>query len=144
LSGLRNGKHSIAVVLEDGKSRRIGESIVEEEVEVKGPSVTVVAPNALVSGQEVVLHATTNGLNIAPAGDNAPKGSGHFHLFVDRDPTPAGKVIPQEEGIIHTAETPFVLNGLKPGRHEVWVVLGDSKHVAFKPLVAHRVVFTVQ
>lgn len=144
VSGLRTGKHSIAVVLEDGNRRRIGESVVEATLQVKGPTLNVVAPTAVAAGEEVLLHVMTDGVTIAPAGESTPKGSGHFHVFVDRDSTPAGQPIPKEEGIIHSAETPIRLSGLAAGRHMVWVVLGDSNHVAFKPLVAHRVVFTIK
>ena len=70
--------------------------------------------------------------------------SGHFHLFIDRDPTGPRAPIPVAPGIIHTAETVVALPAFTtPGEHTVWVVAGDGTHVPLTPPVADRLTITV-
>jgi hypothetical protein len=80
---------------------------------------------------------------MAANGDTSGK-TGHLHLFVDRDPTPAGQPIPKEAGIIHTTETTVNVPGLAAGEHTIWVVAGDGNHVPLTPPVTARLTVNVQ
>ena len=57
----------------------------------------------------------------------------HVHVFVDREPTPAGRATPVEAGIIHSAETRIEVPNLVPGEHTLWVVAGDGTHSPLTP-----------
>jgi len=112
-----------------------------------GAKVKITAPpnGATVSGPvKITLVAT--GVEIVPATIERP-GTGHHHLFVDRDVTPANDTIPRGvTGIIHLGrgQTEFVLDSLKPGPHRVIAVVADWKHVPLKPPVVDSVRFTVK
>src|SRR5260370_20532194 len=109
--------------------------------------VKIMAPTngATVHGPvKVTLQAT--GVEIVAATDERP-GTGHHHLFVDHDVTPINDTIPKGvTGILHLGrgQTEFVLDSLKPGPHRVIAVIGDSRHIPFKPLVADTARFTVK
>lgn len=109
--------------------------------------VKIAAPaeGATVSGPvTVTLQAT--GVEIVPATDERP-GTGHHHLFVDRDLTPVDDTIPRGvTGILHLGrgQTAFVLDSLAPGRHRVIAMVADWRHVPLQPLVVDTVTFTVQ
>ena len=109
--------------------------------------VKITAPTngATVSGPvKVVLVAT--GVEIVPATVERP-GTGHHHLFVDHDLTPADDTIPRGvTGILHLGrgQTEFVLDSLAPGPHRVIALVADWKHVPLKPLVVDTVRFTVK
>jgi len=112
-----------------------------------GAKVKITAPanGATVSGPvKVTLVAT--GVEIVPATVERP-GTGHHHLFVDRDVTPVNDTIPKGvTGIIHLGrgQTEFVLDSLKPGPHRVIAVVAAWSHVPLRPLVADTVRFTVK
>jgi uncharacterized protein DUF4399 len=92
---------------------------------------------------KIVLQTT--GVEIVAATDERP-GTGHHHLFVDHDVTPAGDTIPKGvTGIIHLGrgQTDF-LDTLKAGKHRIIDVVGDSKHIPLSPMVADTVEFTVK
>lgn len=109
--------------------------------------VKILAPanGATVSGPvKVVLQAT--GVEIVPATDERA-GTGHHHLFVDKDLTPVDDTIPRGvTGILHLGrgQTEFVLDSLAPGPHRVIAVVADWKHAPLKPLVVDTVRFTVK
>jgi hypothetical protein len=93
---------------------------------------------------KVVLIAT--GVQITPATDSTP-GTGHHHLFVDHDVTPASDTMPRGvTGIIHLGrgQTEFVLDSLKAGKHRVVAVIGDHNHRSLNPMAADTVEFTVK
>ena len=107
--------------------------------------ITAPAHGATLSGPVKVTLAAT-GVEIVPATDERP-GTGHHHLFVDRDLTPTNDTIPRGvTGILHLGrgQTEFVLDSLKPGPHRVIAVVADWKHVPLKPLVVDTVRFTVK
>ena len=113
----------------------------------RGATVKITAParGATVSGP-VKVTLVASGVEIVPATDERA-GTGHHHLFVDRDVTPVNDTIPRGvTGIIHLGrgQTEFVLDSLKPGPHRVIAVVGDSKHRPLQPLVADTVRFTVK
>src|SRR5437879_12111021 len=98
-----------------------GQASTDAKVKITAPTngATVTGP------VKVTLKAT--GVEIVPATDERP-GTGHHHLFVDRDVTPANDTIPRGvTGIIHLGrgQTDFVLDSLRPGPHRVIRVGAD-------------------
>lgn len=145
LTGLTVGKHNLVLMLGDGAHQRIGTFESRFTVDVQGPAVQATVPAANPAGQPVVVALKAEGVTIKAADGDTSGATGHFHIFIDREPTPAGQAIPKEAGIIHTTEGSVNLEELAPGEHFIWVVVGDGNHV---PLadgnVAHKVTFTVQ
>lgn len=99
----------------EGDTRKVDPVKVVADSRVQGDSV------------ELRLRPPADFTIVAADGDTSGT-SGHYHVFVDRDPVKPGAVIPKEDGIIHSTENPIVVTGLKPGRHRFVVVLGDGEH----------------
>ena len=86
------------------------------------------ADGATMNGNVAKLAMEVMGVTIvAPNGDTSGK-TGHFHVFIDRDPVPVGTVIPEEKGIVHSETNPIVVPGLALGAHRLTVVIGDAEH----------------
>jgi len=81
-----------------------------------------------VDGNVVTLPVDLAGLTIVKADGDTSGNSGHFHVFVDREPVAVGQVIPKERGVVHSADNPIKVWGLDPGRHTFTVVIGDGTH----------------
>lgn len=87
-----------------------------------------------------------SGMEVAPAGTDAPN-TGHHHLLIDQDTLPAmDKVIPATDKIIHfgggQTETELTL---APGKHTLQLLLGDKGHVPFDPpLLSDKITVTVE
>jgi hypothetical protein len=144
LAGLSAGEHTLKVVLGNGAHARLGSALAETKVRVEGPTLDATAPPTVSSGSPVIVTVGVHGIRLVPADKDSSSGtSGHLHVFVDRDPTPAGQVIPKEAGIIHTAKTTISIPNLAPGEHTIWVVFGDRAHIPYVPAVADRVVVVV-
>jgi hypothetical protein len=144
ITGLSVGEHRFIVVLGDGKHIRLGRVQARTTVTVEGPSVDAKAPTRASTGQPVTVEVAVQGVRLLKAADDpGTGGTGHLHLFIDREPTPPGQSIPTQEGIIHTAETKVEVPDLAAGDHTIWVVLGDKAHVPFDPPVMDKVVVTV-
>jgi hypothetical protein len=110
-------------------------------------SVKITAPanGATVTGPVKVTLAAS-GVAIVPATIEQP-GTGHHHLFVDRDLTGITDTIPKgTAGIIHLGrgQTEFVLDSLKPGPHRIIAVVADWRHVPLNPWVVDTVRITVK
>jgi hypothetical protein len=143
IAGLSTGAHRLMVVLGDGTHRRIGDAQAAVTVNVDGPTLqaSVLSPTA---GQPVVLTATVSGVRLVDANGDTSGATGHLHVFIDRDPTPAGEAVPKGvPGIMHTPKTVISLPAMTAGEHTVWVVLGNGAHVPFDPPVEAKVTFTV-
>lgn len=95
----------------------------EVSLAVKSP-----APGTVLKGNVARLEVSAEGIQIVKADGDTSGRSGHFHVFIDRDPVAPGAVIPKEAGIVHTAENPITLPGLGVGEHRLTVVLGDGVH----------------
>lgn len=97
---------------------------------VAGRPVSVVSPasGSSLGGNVVMLDVEAAGFPIVKADGDRSGNTGHYHVFVDRDPVPAGAPIPREPGIIHTTEDPIAVTGLSPGKHRLTVVLGNGAH----------------
>lgn len=114
------------------------------------PTVEIVEPanGATVSSPvKVTLKAT--GVEIVAATVERP-GTGHHHLFVDKDVTVVSDTIPRGvTGILHLGrgQEEFVfdsLSPLAPGTHRIIAVVADWHHSPLKPWVADTVTFTVK
>lgn len=112
-----------------------------------GPTLKITSPKdgATIAGDTVTVTWESTGVKIVPAADAKMKEEAHFHVFVDRKDWKAGVEIPrgmEKEGIYHTAKNSQELKGLKPGKHEVHVVLSYNNHVPWEPPVTATVTFT--
>ena len=83
---------------------------------------------AKVEGDTAVLTMKVGGITIVAADGDTSGKSGHFHVFIDREPLKEGETIPKEDGIVHSADNPIRVPGLTKGEHELTVVLGDGNH----------------
>lgn len=94
------------------------------------PSLSIDSPanGATVPAADVKLKMATTGVTIVAADGDTSGESGHFHVFIDRDPVAEGKNIPKEAGIIHSTDNPIPVPGLSPGEHKLTVVYGDGNH----------------
>jgi len=143
LTGLGMGTHRIAVVYGDGNHARIGTTQAEITVNVEGPSLDATAPATSAAGRPVVIDVKVQGLTLVKADGDTSGRTGHLHLFVDREATPAGQAIPVEAGIIHSAETKIEVANLAAGEHTLWVVAGDGAHKPLDPKVMDKLTVTV-
>jgi uncharacterized protein DUF4399 len=94
------------------------------------PSVSITSPaeGTQVGGNVVVVEVAATGMQIKPADGDTSGTTGHYHVFIDREPTPVGQVIPKEDGIVHSAVAPITLTGLSVGDHTITVALGNGVH----------------
>jgi hypothetical protein len=105
-----------------------------DETEATGgagePSVTIASPKSgtTVKGNVVTLDLEARGLQIMKADGDKSGKTGHFHVFIDKDPVAAGEVIPREAAVVHTADDPVRITGLTKGDHTLTVVLGNGAH----------------
>ncbi|HEV3232041.1 MAG TPA: plastocyanin/azurin family copper-binding protein [Candidatus Dormibacteraeota bacterium] len=112
------------------------------------PHVQILSPaaGATVNGGDVAVKlAVTGRFKIIPAAAATNPhvyGEGHYHLFLDVTPTPAGEPIPKITGIYHVATNDFVLTGVASGHHTLWVELGFSDHIPYQQTLT-KVDFTV-
>lgn len=96
-----------------------------------------------VAGNVVALDVVAEGIDVAPPDGDTSETTGHFHVFVDRDPVPVGEAIPAEDGIVHAADTPIEVFGLATGQHRLVVVLGDGTHTRIHDDAVAELAFTV-
>ncbi len=98
--------------------------------EAAGASLTITSPTAgtSVGGNVVSLDVEASGLEIVKADGDRSGNTGHYHVFIDKDPVAAGETIPREAGIVHSTDDPMILSGLPIGSHRLVVVFGDGTH----------------
>lgn len=94
-------------------------------------SLQIADPPSTVQGNVVSMQATVSGIEIVKADGDTSGDSGHFHVFIDRDPVAVGEVIPKEPGIVHSTDNPINVYGLGVGDHTLTVVIGDGTHERF-------------
>lgn len=109
--------------------------------------VRIVAPTegAELTGPDVLVQLEASGVTISPADIHEP-GTGHHHIFVDRDLTPLDDTIPAGvPGILHLGrgQTEFLVEGLQPGEHRLITVIAQWSHVPLSPPAVDTVRFTV-
>lgn len=118
--GLQEGAEDVAEGAQD-----VGEDIAD------GPDANKVDLEIVetkVEGDAAVLTMKVGGVTIVAANGDTSGKSGHFHVFIDREPLKEGETIPKEDGIVHSADNPIRVPGLSPGEHDLTVVLGDGNH----------------
>lgn len=108
-----------------------------------GPSIEVADPPANVAGNVVTLPVTVRGIGVVKADGDTSGKTGHFHVFIDREPVAVGASIPKDKGIVHSADNPIKLYGLTTGPHTATVVMGDGAHTRILGDVAEQMTFTV-
>jgi hypothetical protein len=141
--GLKKGKHRLTVVLGDGIHKRIGTAHAEIEVTVEGPTVDASAPATIAPGQPLSIDVAVEGVELLKADGDASGKTGHLHAIVDKEITP-GQTIPIDDpAITHSATAPIVINGLTPGEHTIWIVVGNGNHVPLDPPVMDKLIVTV-
>lgn len=109
-------------------------------------TVTIVTPmnGGLINGSSVSVTLSST-VQILPAGDMTA-GTGHHHLYLDADLTPAGQPVPTVPGsIIHMgdASTSYTFENVPAGEHRIIAVVADGVHVPLQPWVVDTVTFTV-
>lgn len=143
LAGLASGAHDVSVVIADGNRRRMGEKAVGAEFTVKAPTLQATAADVEDRKQPVVVQVEVEGVVLAPPDGGTATTTGHYVVFVDREPTAAGAPVPAERGIVPAATPTVALEDLGGGEHELWVVLVNGAGVPFDPLVADKVTVEV-
>lgn len=143
LAGLAAGAHDVKVVIADGRHRRMGPAEADAELTVKAPTLHASAADVESSKDPVVVRVEVSGVTLAPPDGSTAATSGHFAVFIDREPTAAGAPVPTERGIVSAATPTVALDDLGRGEHELWVVLVNGAGVPFDPLVADKVTVEV-
>jgi hypothetical protein len=114
--------------------------------EAASVEITEPATDAEIVGSEVTVILAATGVEIAPVAQGR-RNTAHHHLFIDRDLTPLGDVIPADvDGIVHLGggQTEYLISGLGPGPHRVIAVLADVQHLPLRPVAVDPVEFTIQ
>lgn len=146
LYGLTVGEHDLVVVMGDGAHTRLDGYEARTTVKVEGPSVQAKGPATVTANQPIKIDLSSEGVEIAKADGDRSGKKAHYHVFVDKEPTPAGEAIPpkpEDNTILHTADPSIEVGPLAPGEHVIWVVLGDGAHFPLDPPVRARVAVTV-
>jgi hypothetical protein len=109
-------------------------------------TVTIITPmnGALINGNEISVTLAST-VEILPAGDMTA-GTGHHHLYLNAELTPAGQPVPSVPGsIIHMgdASTAYVFSDVEPGEYTLIAVVADGAHMPLQPWVVDTVHFTV-
>lgn len=109
-------------------------------------TVTIVTPvnGALINGTEINVNLSST-VTILPAGD-LTEGTGHHHLYLNADLTPADQPVPTVPGsIVHMgdASSSYVFSDVEPGEYTLIAVVADGVHVPLQPWVVDTVTFTV-
>jgi len=109
-------------------------------------TVTIITPmnGGLINGNQISVTLAST-VEILPAGDMTA-GSGHHHLYLNADLTPADQPVPSVPGsIIHMgdASTSYVFEDVEPGEYRLIAVVADGVHVPLQPWVVDTVSFTV-
>lgn len=116
------------------------------EAEAPAGTVTIVTPmnGAQISGSTVTVQLSST-VPIVEAGDMT-EGTGHHHLYLDADLTPADQPVPTVPGeIIHMGDgsSAYTFENVEPGEHRIIAVVADGVHVPLQPWVVDTVTVTV-
>lgn len=109
-------------------------------------SVTIVTPmnGAQITGNQINVNLSST-VPIVPAGD-LTEGTGHHHLYLNADLTPADQPVPTVPGsIVHMgdASATYTFENVEPGAYTLIAVVADGVHVPLQPWVVDTVSFTV-
>jgi hypothetical protein len=94
----------------------------------------------------VTVRLAVSGFPIVIAGDMTP-GTGHHHLYLNADLTPASEPVPTVPGsIIHMGDASSLATrsrDVPPGEHRIIAVVADGAHFPLQPWVVDTVFFRV-
>lgn len=94
--------------------------------------VTITSPaKGATTGTDVTVTLRANGVRIAKADGAKMEGVGHFHLFLDTNPTADNTPIPPNSAqIVHigSGDSTYTFKGLTPGQHRIIAVIGYGDH----------------
>lgn len=112
------------------------------------PTVTIVSPadGDTVAAGALTVSLAVSGVTIAMAGDTTP-GTGHHHLFLDRDVSAPDVPVPAEPGfIVHMGNgaASYTFENVTPGDHRLIAVVADGLHYPLQPWVVDTVRFVVR
>ena len=110
-------------------------------------SVWFISPveGAELTGPNLLVRLGASGVRITSADIHEP-GTGHHHIFVNRDLTPLDDTIPAGvSGIRHLGrgQTELLVEGLQPGEHRLIAVIAEWSHVPLNPPAVDTVRFTL-
>lgn len=122
------------------------DAMPQNGAESSSGTVTIVTPNngALINGNEITVTLSST-VSIVPAGDMT-EGTGHHHLYLDADLTPADQPVPSVPGsIVHMgdASSSYVFADVPSGTHRIIAVVADGAHMPLQPWVVDTVEVTV-
>lgn len=113
-------------------------------------SVTILEPaeGATLWGQIINVRWLSDGVDIQPADGQHAEGVGHYHLMLVANAAASlnlkpGEPIGKGDWTIHTTETGYRFENIKPGPYTLFIVIGDGTHVPADPPVMHAVHFNV-
>lgn len=92
------------------------------------PTVNIVGSPAVL-GSTVTLSLASTGIAIRDADGDASGHSGHYVVFVDKEPpAPGTKIVTADEadGVYHTSDKTLAVRGEETGPHQFVVVLADG------------------
>jgi hypothetical protein len=120
------------------KAKETAQDVANGPDTANAPSLKIESPAefATVAGGAADIKVLVNGVTIVKADGDTSGKTGHFHVFIDRNPSKVGEVIPKDPDVVHSADNPIHVTGLTPGKHTLIVVLGDGAH--------HRILENVQ
>ena len=123
------------------------DAMPEAEADAGAGTVTIVTPmnGALISGTDINVNLSST-VPIVPAGD-LTEGTGHHHLYLNAELTPADQPVPTVPGsIVHMgdASSTYVFTDVEPGEYTLIAVVADGVHVPLQPWVVDTVTFTVE
>lgn len=94
----------------------------------KPPSVKITSPltGDKIQGNTVEVGIDAHGIDVLAANGDTSGGTGHYALFIDASPPPAGVALGTSDSLVETADNPVLLPGLSLGTHKILVVLADG------------------
>jgi hypothetical protein len=121
-----------------------------QEAEVAPPApageVYIISPSdGGVVSSPVLIQFGLSGMGVAPAGVEK-ENTGHHHLIVDGDMSPAGRPIPKNDTYRHFGggQTEAMIE-LAPGTHTLQLLLGDHLHIPHEaPVASDQITITVE
>lgn len=103
-----------------------------EELKIKG-----VPDDGALLGNVAELELSGAGVRIVEPDGDTSGHTGHYAVFVDREPVAVGEEIPQDDDDVHeVTEDEVELAGLAAGAHEVTVVIADGRNRRMGPAEA--------
>ena len=149
LTNLPPGEHTVQLVIANpghlpvpGLERPSVTFTVADDPE----AIRITAPEncAHVAGPDVEIAWEAPGLTIVPAAEAQEETDYHAHFIVDGAyAVVEGAPIPAEDGILHTAANPVLVEGLAPGPHTIQLVIANPGHIPIADLARPTVTVVV-